>query len=253
MSYRILLIEDNPLQLVKLEALIKNQGYEVAGTADNGEEAIRLLRAVKPDLALIDIQLNGIKTGIDVGQFLQDEGEIPFLFLTSLIDDETLEKAAKTNPEAYLVKPVDENSLRAAIEVVRKKEALEAAELVENSLNDTALQGTSKLKDSLFIRVGKLFKRIFFSDIVLVTATQSNYTALILESGEKYEIRQSLTSLESRLPLEYCRVHRKQIVNCKFIENVKTDFSSIKISGQEEIPVGRTYRKTIADRIIHLS
>ncbi|MGB0176506.1 MAG: LytR/AlgR family response regulator transcription factor [Owenweeksia sp.] len=247
--FRIQIVEDNPLQLTKLEFFSKSHGYEVVATCDNAEEGGRLAAIKKPDLVLIDIQLNGAKSGVDLGYFISEKLDIPIIYLTSLVQTNVVEAASQTNPQAYLVKPIDEESLRVAIEMVRHKRETLRAELAEP---EHELFGRDLLNDSIFIKVGKMLKRLLYADIVTIEASQVNHIAISVQSGQTWEIRQSLSSVEKVLPPHFCRVHRQRIINCKYVDAVRSDFSSISI-GDEKIPVGTTYRKEIAAKINYLS
>jgi DNA-binding LytR/AlgR family response regulator len=249
-TFRIQIVEDNPLQLSKLEFFAESQGYEVVATSDNAEEGGRLAAIKKPDLVLIDIQLNGPKSGVDLGYYVSEKLNIPIIYLTSLVHTNVVEAASRTNPEAYLVKPLDEESLRIAIEMVRHKHEAMKAELALAE-KDNEIFGRELLNDSIFIKVGKMLKRVLFADIVTIEASQANHIALIVNSGQAWEIRQSLSSIEKMLPPHFCRVHRQRIVNCKYVDAMRADFSSISI-GDEKIPVGVTYRKEIAKKINYL-
>jgi response regulator NasT len=80
-------------------------GYEVID-ADNGDDAILLAREHKPDLALLDIRMEG-KSGFDVAAYLREYLRVPFMFLSAFADDETVQQVKALGALAYLVKPLD--------------------------------------------------------------------------------------------------------------------------------------------------
>jgi DNA-binding NarL/FixJ family response regulator len=92
-------------------------GCKICWTTACGEGAFEKIRELKPDLVLIDIKLAGSMNGIDVGGILSTKTDIPFIYLTSLTDKETLLRAGETVPEGYLKKPYDVGQLRITIEL----------------------------------------------------------------------------------------------------------------------------------------
>ena len=102
---KILVVDDDRLVLATVAHGLAQAGYEVID-ADNGDDAILLARQHKPDLALLDIRMEGM-SGFDVAAYLRDHLRIPFMFLSAFADDETLQKVKALGAVAYLVKPLD--------------------------------------------------------------------------------------------------------------------------------------------------
>jgi response regulator NasT len=102
---RILVLDDDRLVLATVVHGLVQAGYEVID-ADNGDDAILLAREHKPELALLDIRMEG-KTGFDVAEYLRDVCRIPFMFLSAFSDEATAAKVASLGAVAYLVKPLD--------------------------------------------------------------------------------------------------------------------------------------------------
>jgi len=101
---KILVLDDDRLVLAMVVHGLTQAGYEVID-ADNGDEAILLAREHRPELALLDIRMEG-KTGFDVAQYLRDVLNIPFLFLSAFSDEATVAKVQALGAVAYLVKPL---------------------------------------------------------------------------------------------------------------------------------------------------
>lgn len=102
---RILLVDDDRLVLVTLSDGLRQAGYEVID-ADNGDDAILQARARRPDLALLDIRMEG-KSGFDVAAYLRDQGGVPFMFLSAFTDEATVQQARDLGALAHLGKPLD--------------------------------------------------------------------------------------------------------------------------------------------------
>ena len=102
---KILVVDDDRLVLATLAHGLAQAGYEVID-ADNGDDAILLAREHKPDLALLDIRMEG-KSGFDVAAYLRDVCHMPFMFLSAFTDEDTVRQVQALGAVAYLVKPLD--------------------------------------------------------------------------------------------------------------------------------------------------
>ncbi|MGB0806868.1 MAG: response regulator, partial [Salibacteraceae bacterium] len=90
---KILVVEDEMVIAMNLTLILENLGYEVVGPASNFEEAIEELEVEVPDLAILDVNLEGVKSGIDVANHINDHYSIPFIYLTSNSDSVTVNSA----------------------------------------------------------------------------------------------------------------------------------------------------------------
>ncbi|GAB4559347.1 MAG: response regulator [Rhizobacter sp.] len=111
---KILVVDDDRLVLATLTHGLAAAGYEIID-ADNGDDAILLARAHKPDLALLDIRMEG-KSGFDVAAYLREYCQMPFMFLSAFSDDETVAQVKELGAVAYLVKPLDIRQIVPAVE-----------------------------------------------------------------------------------------------------------------------------------------
>jgi DNA-binding response OmpR family regulator len=110
----ILVVDDNRLVLATLSDGLTRAGYHVYD-ADNGDDAILLARAHRPDLALLDIRMEG-KSGFDVAQYLRTQCRMPFMFLSAFSDEQTVAQVKALGAVAYLVKPLDIKQIVPAVE-----------------------------------------------------------------------------------------------------------------------------------------
>ena len=102
---RILVVDDDRLVLATVTHGLMQAGYDVID-ADNGDDAILLAREHRPDLALLDIHMEG-KSGLDVAAYLREYLHVPFMFLSAFADDDTVQQVKALGAVAYLVKPLD--------------------------------------------------------------------------------------------------------------------------------------------------
>ncbi|MEY4748434.1 MAG: hypothetical protein RIQ60_648 [Pseudomonadota bacterium] len=102
---RLLVVDDDRLVLATLVQGLEDAGFEVID-ADNGDDAILLARQHRPDLALLDIRMDGL-SGFDVAAYLREHLRIPFMFLSAFSDAATLAQIKELGALASLVKPLD--------------------------------------------------------------------------------------------------------------------------------------------------
>jgi response regulator NasT len=102
---RILVVDDDRLVLATVVHGLAHAGFDILD-ADNGDDAILLARQHRPDLALLDIRMDGM-SGYDVAHYLREALQIPFLFLSAFSDEATLARIHALGALALLVKPLD--------------------------------------------------------------------------------------------------------------------------------------------------
>jgi two-component system, cell cycle sensor histidine kinase and response regulator CckA len=112
---RVLIVEDESFVALDLEERLFRLGYEVAAVTDNGADAILYARAMKFDLVLMDIRLQGETDGIQTATTLCETTDTPVVFLTAHCDEVTLHRAGLSEPFGYLMKPFDDRALRATL------------------------------------------------------------------------------------------------------------------------------------------
>jgi two-component system, response regulator PdtaR len=113
---RILVVDDDRLVLATVTHGLSQAGYEVID-ADNGDDAILLARQQQPELALLDIRMEGL-SGFDVAEYLRDVAHVPFMFLSAFADEATRAKVDALGAQAYLVKPLDVGQIVPTVESV---------------------------------------------------------------------------------------------------------------------------------------
>jgi len=116
-EFRILIIEDEPIIAKNIAVYLNDCDYIVSGIAYDHEEALQQLKENTPDAAIIDINLDSEKDGIEIADYINSSCFIPFLFLTSHADKDTLQRAKRVEPWGYVVKPFNEKTLLATIEI----------------------------------------------------------------------------------------------------------------------------------------
>ncbi|WP_417332727.1 response regulator [Halarcobacter sp.] len=120
-NFDVLVVEDEPILAMAMELKLKKLGLNVSGIATSPDHAILHAQNNFPDIAIIDINLNAKKTGIDVANYLWKNFNIPIIFLTSYYNDNILNQAMESEPYAYLIKPCRNEELKVAINTAMHK------------------------------------------------------------------------------------------------------------------------------------
>jgi CheY-like chemotaxis protein len=117
----ILVVEDEGLIALHLTELLEKAGYRVGGPAYSGEMVLRdLASSPLPDLILMDIALAGKLDGIETARQIREQYPIPVIFLTAYSSQNRIEQAKAVSPFGYLMKPVIEDELFAAVGLALK-------------------------------------------------------------------------------------------------------------------------------------
>jgi PAS domain S-box-containing protein len=114
---KILIVEDDKMLSTIYKMFLNELGHELVGIYSNAADAIAKCKSEKPDVILMDIQIKGEIDGIDASYIIQDQFQIPVIFVTSITDDKTIARAAKTKSYGFLIKPIDKVKLGILIEL----------------------------------------------------------------------------------------------------------------------------------------
>ena len=114
---KIFIVEDELVFAEDLKETLERRGYRVCGNVSSAEEALRTIPETAPDLILVDIVLAGTMNGIELADALNAVTDIPVIYLTSNIEEDTIANAKCTHPYGYIPKPFDERVLFSTIEI----------------------------------------------------------------------------------------------------------------------------------------
>ena len=112
----ILIVEDEALVASYIEEVLGESGFRVAGIAASGTEGLSLAAEHRPALALVDIRLTGSIDGIELACLLRERFDVPAIFLSGLVDEQTAKRAEAANPLGFLKKPFLPSQVFNAIE-----------------------------------------------------------------------------------------------------------------------------------------
>lgn len=228
---KILIVEDSTSFAIELDILIHKIGYTVQKIVDNAEEAYNIIKKEIPDLIILDIELNGKMTGVDLGSKISHL-EIPIIYITSSTDENYYNKAKKTKILAYLTKPTNSFSLKTSIETA-----------ITNTFN------TSENKNYLFIKKNDVYHKINTSSITYIQSND-NYCEIHTTKSERFLLRSTISNIiEKKLPRDkFIRVHRQFIVQLNLIDTVNLDTNTLSINSFN-LPISKTHKKELLKKI----
>lgn len=209
MNYRAIIIDDERLARKEMRALLAEfDEIAVIGEAENIAEAVRLIRAEKPNLVFLDIQLSG-ENGFDLLEHVEQNFKL--IFVTAF--DAYAIRAFEVNALDYLLKPVNPERLAKAIE-----------RLSEES-EDTRELRQLEFDDRIFLELGERSVFLKVCDISHINAA-GDYSEIFTRDGKKFLLEKSLREWEERLPEKnFLRIHRQTIINLEEIENIQPWFN----------------------------
>lgn len=124
---RILVVEDEFVTGLEIQARLEDLGYEVLAIIDTGEEAVIKAGELSPDIMIMDITLKGKMNGIEAAGIIRSRYDIPVIFLTAHSDEGTVQQAIHSEPFGYLIKPLEERALHTTIRMALYKHSMDRA------------------------------------------------------------------------------------------------------------------------------
>lgn len=232
---KILIVEDESLVAMDMVDMLTRMGYQILPTAMGYADAVNILETEKPDLVLVDINLSGAKTGIELAQQLSEKYKVPFIFITSHTDKHTVSHAVATHPSGYLVKPFDAEDLYTAIEVA----------LVNFAVTTRNPESGLLVEDSVFVKTDKNFVRVKVQDILWLES-EHNYMFIVTEKG-KFIVRTSFRDfLETIRSENFLQIHKSYVVNIQKVDSFS--YTDLVINGKE-LPLSRNFKDAFFAKI----
>ncbi len=241
---RVLIVEDEFITLDSLRDSLEEIGYDISGDAMKAEEALAILERKDTDIAILDIQLKGEKSGIWLAEQIRERYKIPFIFLSAFSDPATIREAAQTEPYGYLVKPFTPSDIFAAIEVALKNFS-KTNEALQLPKSHTKVTDEVLVNDAIFVKDDLVFRKITISDIRYIQAFK-NYLELHFIDN-RHVIRSTLKDFFEILPsTHFMQTHRSYVVNIDKVEKVGSNFVMV---GDASVPVSNNYREALLQRL----
>jgi two-component system LytT family response regulator len=232
-TFKTLLIDDERLAREELKSLLKEyHEIEIIDEAKNGEEGIQKIKELKPDLIFLDINMPGIN-GFDMIKQLE---EIPRVIFVTAYDEYAL-KAFEVNALDYILKPVDPERLREAIQKLTTEDDFVSSQQAIISRKERVLS----VNDRVFIKDGE---KCWFVELSKVRMLESdgNYVKVYFDNFRPLILR-SLNSFEDRLdPEQFFRANRKYIINLQWVSSIENWFNGglqVELKEGEKVEISR--------------
>jgi two-component system LytT family response regulator len=233
---RALVVDDEPLARSNLKVLLqRDNDIESIQECGSGTEAVAQIRATRPDLVFLDVQMPECG-GFDVLEILKGDESLPVIVFVTAYDEYAL-RAFDAGALDYLLKPFDDARFNLAMQ--RAKQNLAAKEL--------APQETPRLT----VRSAGKVAYIQIPDIDWVEA--ADYYVCLHVGAKSHLLRKSMAELEQELdPRIFCRVHRSTIVNLRKVSALKVDAAGeheVILDSGQRLRLSRRFRKELQSRM----
>jgi two-component system, LytTR family, response regulator len=215
---RVLIAEDEPLAAEALADWVAQMPtLELVASCGDGASALARIRALQPDLVLMDIQMP-VLTGLQVMQALAGDAHQPAVIFTTAYDEHAL-TAFELHAVDYLLKPFSRERLAEAIEHVQRDRGA-----VANAVDALQAPDNAPLTRVLVRDQGRIFP--INVDAIEHLRSDTKYTALAVK-GKSYLVRLPIVTFEQKLdPARFVKLHRSCIVNLDFVESLTPDENS---------------------------
>jgi DNA-binding LytR/AlgR family response regulator len=244
----ILIVEDEWIIYDELAAFLSAKGYSIAPYTKNYSDALGQLKSQLPDMVLLDIDLDGNKDGIDLGEKLFKNYHIPFIYLSAFTDKLTLNRARRTNPETFLIKAkpeIDLEQLAVSIQM-----ALNKKNIANEEEKEGILVYSNYYRDATNEDLNKVRKAIIkFRDVLWIETDTKKRNYLVLHTADsKGYYKNSLSAMKQMLPFYFARVSSSIIVNLKQMTGT-INHSYFNI-GDEKFKIGKNFTEEV-HKVLH--
>jgi DNA-binding LytR/AlgR family response regulator len=210
-----------------IETALQKQGFKILGDASDVVSALKDIKTLQPDLILIDIQLDGSQDGVDLAIEL-DKEQLPYLFLTSQTDPETVARVKQTHPLGYIIKPFTEAGLRSNIEL---------------AWHDYE----SRKNHFLMLKSDGRMHKVNQNSILYLKAFD-NY-CYVYTSSKTFLVPHTLKHMTEQLDKDmFIKTHRSYWVNVNHIDSVGLNELVLKT---EPIPISASQKSLVLSKLKH--
>ncbi len=247
MNTTCIIIDDEKLARDLLKEFLESfDQIEILTECSKGSEAVEKIDKLKPDLIFLDVQMPGM-TGFDVLEEIDHE---PIVIFTTAYDQYAI-KAFEKNAVDYVLKPLDEERFRLAVNRALKRKKQEQNN-IEELLKSIKGDSKSSYESHIFVQKSEKLFNLPVEEIIFLEAS-GDYT-IITTKTDQFVSSSGIGKLEEILsPETFIRVHRSTIINLNFLKEIERHFNGgmvVKMQNGKSFPVSRTYAKLIRKKVV---
>ncbi|WP_461787725.1 LytR/AlgR family response regulator transcription factor [Pedobacter sp.] len=244
MTWKTIIIEDEQLARQRLKRLLNNYSeIEIIGEAENGQLGLQLIESLQPDLVFLDIEMP-VLNGFEMLAKLTEN--LPKIVFTTAYDQYAI-KAFEEGSIDYLLKPIELERLDKTIFKLKQTNLAKPAIAIEDLLQK--IKGKTNLK-TLTVKLGDRILLIKLEDIIHAQA-EDKYVFLHTADGKKHLTDYTLSNLEEKLPEDFLRIHRSDIINTNHITEIRRGFNGALIfvmSNGAKVTSSRSNSESLRER-----
>ena len=238
---KILIVEDNPIHQEHMYIVLRDTFCEIVSIVSNSNEVIPTLLRTQPDVVLMDIDLGEGNDGIELAKQINALKPTPIIFTTVRTDSETIHRAVSEFPVSYLIKPINQANILAAIELAIFKYKYDEKSL---SQKESKIQKNS---EAVFLKMRDELVKVEFGHICAIEVEKDRYLK-ITTRDEEFSLRSSIKEILPKLPSFFFQVHRSTVINVNLLDSIN-DFDSTVIVQGKSYSLGQSYKKELTKSI----
>lgn len=248
MNTTCLIIDDEKLARELLREFLETfPQIEIIGECNKGTDAVEQINKLKPDMIFLDVQMPGMN-GFDVLDEIEHE---PYVIFTTAYDQYAIQ-AFERNAVDYLLKPLDQDRFKLAVDRALKRKKMEEGN-IEDLLGSLRPENPRTSYDShIFVQKSEKLFNLPLDEIIYLEAS-GDYT-VISTKNDQFVSSSGIGKLEEIMnPDTFIRVHRSTIVNVNYLKEIERHFNGgmvVKMQNGKSFPVSRTYAKLIRKKVV---
>ena len=228
---KIMVVEDELMTARDIQEQLEDAGYEVCGLARNYEDAMRCYHESLPDLLLLDIKIDGEKDGVDLARTISSFSQVPIMFLTGNEDEYTIDRAKKTLPVGFVLKPF------------RAREFITNVGLALSNFVKSQRLNNPSIADAIFLPASnKGHIKVPVSEILYIKG-EGAYIKVYTSDQQVFDIATNLGTFLRQISLsDFARVSRNHVINIQHLSKLDQQFIWL---GAHKFKIGEQYRKEL--------
>jgi two-component system, LytTR family, response regulator len=248
MNTTCLIIDDEKLARELLREFLETfPQIEIIGECNKGTDAVEQINKLKPDMIFLDVQMPGMN-GFDVLDEIEHE---PYVIFTTAYDQYAI-KAFERNAVDYLLKPLDQERFKLAVDRALKRKKMEEGNLEDLLGSLRTVPPRTSYDSHIFVQKSEKLFNLPVEEIIYLEAS-GDYT-VISTKNDQFVSSSGIGKLEEIMnPDTFIRVHRSTIVNVNFLKEIERHFNGgmvVKMQNGKSFPVSRTYAKLIRKKVV---